>query len=58
MKKFTLIVEKGETDLWFVTSPEIRGLLVSEPKLGDALAAVPQAIVDLTIAKYVEGIQP
>lgn len=51
MEKFTLNIEKGKTGLWFVTSPDIRGLLVSERTLTEALHETPVAMAQLEIAQ-------
>src|SRR3990167_5734369 len=42
--KFTLKVERGEAGLCYVTSPEIKGLLVAERNMFDTLLAVPKAL--------------
>lgn len=41
--------------LWVVTSPEIRGLLVAESHMSDAIRRVPDAVMDLLLASALEG---
>lgn len=44
--KISLDVERGET-LFFVTSPNVRGLLVAGSSLADVLAKVPDALEEM-----------
>lgn len=37
---FTLSVEHRDSDLWVVTSPEVRGLLVAKSTMDEALGSV------------------
>jgi len=46
-RRFTLAVRQGRSGLWFVTSPEVRWLLVTGHSLDEALGAVPRAIAAL-----------
>jgi hypothetical protein len=39
--KFSLTVEHGKAGLWYITSHDLRGLLVAEETLMDALEAMP-----------------
>jgi hypothetical protein len=48
--KFSLTVER-EAGLWYITSPDIRGLLVAEARLFNAMRSVPGAIQALAEAK-------
>lgn len=50
MTPLRLEIEKGTTGLWFVTSPDVRGLLISGLTPDAALAAVPGALRDLAAA--------
>jgi len=50
-ENLTLNIERGQSGLWFVTSPEVRGLLVSERTIDEALAAVGSALRDLELAE-------
>lgn len=47
MEKFTLTVEHGKAGLWYVTSPEIKGLLVTGYTIEGVLDHVGGAIEDL-----------
>lgn len=47
----TLQVVKGDTGLWFVTSPNPRGLLVAGKTMAEAIAGVPNALTELVIAQ-------
>lgn len=38
--KITLVVEKSKSGLWFITSPELHGLLISGRNLSTALDSV------------------
>lgn len=49
-EKFTLTVERGKEGLWYVTSPEIPGLLVAEQIWPTAIHKTAKAIGDLTMA--------
>lgn len=49
-KKLTFQIERGETGLFYVTSPDIKGLLVAEKTWTGAIKAVPKALVDLEAA--------
>jgi len=48
--KFTLEIEKSDKGLWYVTSPQIKGLLVAEKRLGEIGFNVADAIYDLGLA--------
>ena len=48
--KFSLSVERKDTGLWVVTSPEIPGLLVGDHVLMDALEEVPRSLAALRLA--------
>lgn len=48
--KFTLEIEKGEHGLWYVTSPEIGGLLVAEERLGEIGMELTETIRELALA--------
>lgn len=50
IENFTLQLEHA-AGLWCVTSPEIKGLLVAERVMSDALRAVPKALADLMLAE-------
>lgn len=52
--KFSLTVEQ-EDGLWYVTSPDVRGLLVAEKRLFDALRSVPSSLQALAEAAAVDG---
>lgn len=43
----TIVIEEGESGLWFATSPDVKGLLVAEKSFDEAILAVPQALKDL-----------
>jgi predicted RNase H-like HicB family nuclease len=45
--KFRLVVEKGRHGLWYVTSPDIKGLLVVGKTRGNALRWTGGALQDL-----------
>ena len=45
-EEFTLKIEL-DTGLWIVTSPEIRGLMVADADMHEALSAVVPAMKDL-----------
>lgn len=47
----TLKIEQGKTGLFFVTSPDLHGLLVSGSTLESALSEVPLAMTNLIRAK-------
>ena len=47
MERFTLYVERGTWGLWYVTSPECKGLLVAETSLSAALECVSEAMLSL-----------
>lgn len=51
--KFSLTVERGGAGLWYVTSPDFRGLLVAEPQPFEALNRVPNALEALEQAKAI-----
>lgn len=53
-RTFTLVVEYGDAGLWYVTSPELKGLLVAESTPWKAIRAVPDALHDLALARSVE----
>ena len=48
--KLRLEVEQSEGGWWYVTSPDIKGLLTAQPTMERALAAVPSALADLAKA--------
>jgi hypothetical protein len=49
--RLRLEVELGEQGLWYVTSLDVKGLLVTGQCVFEALSSVPSALVDLgTIA--------
>ena len=50
---FTLKCERAEQGLWYVTSPEFKGLLVAEVTASMAIRATPSAIISLMKAKGV-----
>lgn len=47
----TLHVQRGKAGLYYVTSPEVPGLLVTEHTQAAALAAVPRAMANLAAAR-------
>lgn len=47
---FPLDIEQGKSGLFYVTSPLVRGLLVSGRSENEALDAVPQTLLDLAAA--------
>ncbi len=47
---FTLKVERSSVGLWYVTSPEIPGLLAAEPIMSNAIRDVPDQIARLLLA--------
>lgn len=49
-EKITLHIERSGSGLYFVTSPDPRGLLVAERSFEEAIAAVPQALAALSEA--------
>jgi len=49
--KITLHVERSKTGLYFVTSPNPRGLLIAAHTFEAALSEVPKALADLKKAK-------
>jgi predicted RNase H-like HicB family nuclease len=54
-KRLTLFVEQGEGGWFYVTSPDIRGLLVAGNSIHAALAQVQQAAHALLVAKPVSA---
>ena len=47
----TLFVRQGDQGLWYVTCPQVLGLLVAESTMEAALAAVPRAVAALDEAR-------
>lgn len=54
---FSISVERRDADLWVITSPQIRGLLVAEASLTAAMTAAGQALVDLEMAEPLRELQ-
>lgn len=48
--RVVFIVERGETGLWTITSPDVRGLYVAEKTMEDALDQLPGAMALLRMA--------
>jgi hypothetical protein len=48
-----LEVYLGEAGLWYVTSPDIKGLLVAEKTRDEAIRKVPDGLGDLARAEHV-----
>ena len=42
--------ERGDTGLFYATSHDMRGLIISRPTYGELIDAIPQAITDLHAA--------
>ena len=49
--KIRLVLEKGKEGLWYVTSPDVKGLLVAARRRGDALEWTGGALRDLERAE-------
>lgn len=49
-KEITLELKLGKEGLWYVTSPELPGLLVTGKTFELAIGAVPMAIVEIIAA--------
>lgn len=47
---FTLSVEHRASDLWVITSPEVRGLLVAKSSMDEALGSVGHVLRSLEAA--------
>jgi hypothetical protein len=50
-EKIRLLVERGKHGLWYVTSPDMKGLLVAARTRGNALRWTGGALRDLERAK-------
>lgn len=50
-EKIRLVLEKGKHGLWYVTSPDVKGLLVAARRRGDALEWTGGALRDLERAE-------
>lgn len=49
-ENFALKIERGSAGLWYITSPEIKGLFVAERTMSDALGAVSKTLADMMSA--------
>ena len=49
-KVINIRVEQGEADLFFATSPELKGLLVAERTIEELDSVIPRAIVEMYAA--------
>lgn len=50
MDAITLKAEKGKKGLWYVTSPDVVGLLIADSTLGGALSYVEEGVASLSKA--------
>lgn len=51
LKNFNLHIECGNMGLWYITSPEIPGLMIAKSTLHEALADVMNSWAELMSAK-------
>lgn len=58
LRKFTLDVDKGNEGIWYITSKDIRGLLVADDNLEEGLARVPATIDSLERARELNTCMP